>query len=301
MSPQQDPLSLSSTSISSVVSVMPRSTSLSAGIPFARKRLQQDQTSTLLAVFQHRTHPSKEERALLSAQLGMEMKAVSAWFQNKRRGLKKKNLAWRRASLPIIRSENLPSHSRQGAGLSLDCIASLRERRTAPHIPSVPGDPLRPPLASRLNMARSVKLADKPDADLWEHIPSSPPAPPSSPAAESVRLSVLPARSRTMRSLEWACAKARAGGNVQEDMDMDMDCDVPPLILDVAPRDTEMDEDTDVEDFEAITPDASAAQIQLTPSPSPVHTSKKKKKGSAPPEADMEAAMALLGFMGRSA
>lgn len=47
--------------------------------------------------------------------------------------------------------------------------------------------------------------------DLWQLIPSSPLQPPSSPAAEKDRFLTLPEKAYSRRSLEYACANARAG------------------------------------------------------------------------------------------
>ena len=112
-----------------------------------------------------------------------------------------------------------------------------------------------------------------------------------------MRLSALPRRTKSLRSLEWACAKARGNKKLHPDALDEEDYDVPMLMLDGAHRGADVDEeDTETEEFEAITPDVSAAQLVPLRSQSPLAA--KHKIDIAPPQ-DMEAAMALLGFMGR--
>ena len=112
-----------------------------------------------------------------------------------------------------------------------------------------------------------------------------------------MRLSALPRRTKSLRSLEWACAKARGSKQLHPDVLDEEDYDVPTLVLDGEHRGADMDEDdTEPEEFEAITPDVSAAQLDPLHNQSPLAT--KHQNDIAPPQ-DMEAAMALLGFMGR--
>lgn len=181
----------------------------------------------------------------------------------------------------------------QGSGISLDSIASSRE------LPGncLGGIPERPPLTPRrINMKKIVVSPTKPMVNLWEHIPSSPPAPPSSPSADSLRFATLPTHSKKTRSLEWACAKARAERN-PKDQDADNDFDVPMLILDGAAKHPDTDaggDDTETEEYEAITPDVSAVQLTTPQSPVGVHM-----KNEVHPAEDVEAAIALLGFMSK--
>ncbi|GBE77761.1 predicted protein [Sparassis crispa] len=297
MSPAQRTPSPSSTMLSVASSAAPNPAKTPAEIPFVRKRLLHEQTTVLLTVFGEKTHPSREERAILAAELGMQLKTVSAWFQNRRRSIKKKSLTWSRRSMqenrrPAAAASRIKT-STQGPAISLDCIASARERPA--HPPSNFGA-MRPPLTPhRLNTANIFSLPSRQSTALWEHIPSSPPALPSSPMAESARFSVLGIHSKTARSLEWACAKARAAGTQG-------DGDVPMLDLDRA-SDTvtgggDDDSDTETEDFEVITPDASA--IQLFPMVSSPGAARRKVQAT-PPAEEMEAAMALLDFMGNGA
>lgn len=157
--------------------------------------------------------------------------------------------------------------------------------------------PARPPLTPRRNNTlRYFSTPTTLSSNLWDHIPSSPPAPPSSPGADSIRLASLPKQSKRLRSLEWACAKARVG-KIQEELE-DEESDIPMLVLDCEGKDTDTDvggEETETEEYEAVTPDVSAVQL-TTPQSSPGVLN--HKMDDAAPSQDMEAAMALLGFMG---
>lgn len=205
--------------------------------------------------------------------------------------MRKKALAWRnrweQENPPVInghyRRTYDPITSR--TNLSLDCIATARER---------PSPRPRDPLSNR---SLKQTLPRKPD-NLWEHIPSSPIMPPSSPATERIRLSALPGRSKSKRSLEWACLNARVGrrsrNTIQEEDEDDLD--IPMLIRDTESADAE-GEETEVD--EAVTPDISSHSLSVpTDMPSPTASKTKKNANSNAPEEEMEAAIALLGFMG---
>lgn len=51
-------------------------------IPFVRRRLPRDQAVALLAVFEVKTHPTKEEREALSHELGMSVEHYFLFFWN---------------------------------------------------------------------------------------------------------------------------------------------------------------------------------------------------------------------------
>jgi hypothetical protein len=142
--------------------------------------------------------------------------------------------------------------------------------------------------------------------ELWEHMPSSPIAPPSSPSAESVRLSAFPSRFKTKTSLEWACAKARAD-KLKGDDDLFNITEVDHR--DGGCEEMETDYETDTEVEEAVTPDSST---HLSPGFEFSYEHKHNivlpqgKENIDPnlfpeyhPSEDVEAAMVLLGFMGR--
>jgi hypothetical protein len=185
--------------------------------------------------------------------------------------------------------------------ISLDSIAGLHEK---PAGPTVAINSQRPPLTPHKTNRRSYSSTEK--TDLWEHMPSSPIAPPSSPGAESFRFSALPFPSLTKKSLEWACAKARAGKQGEDDELLD--------IAEVDQREDshemETDDETETEVDEAVTPDSSA---DLSPGFDISYKHKQHvvlpggKENVDPnffpeyhPSEDVEAAMVLLGFMGRS-
>lgn len=301
--------------------------------PSTRRRLTQSQTHALVTVFDFKTHPSREERALLAAELGMcayirvllraralmlivhrELKAVNAWFQNKRRSLKKTwsgTSGWSKGSLPenkhvrpVGGPKTLPPSD---SALSLDRVASSHELPYKAKSSSATRPAPCPPVTPR----RRVPANRPTKVEIWEHIPSSPPTRPSSPGLGEPLLAMEPCTKR-FRTLEWACANARAGRRATIRAKAAAarpppkgNDDVPMLVLDGPPRgkspspsdDTETSEDD--EDDEAITPNVST---ELLPSfllpDAPVGPTKGKKAGQGE---DMEAAMALLGFMGPAA
>ncbi|KAH9857984.1 hypothetical protein C2E23DRAFT_802217 [Lenzites betulinus] len=291
MSPPPSP-TISSCSLDTIQTAPPR---LAFGQPSTRKRLAPAQTSVLVSVFEVKTHPTREERALLAAELSMELKAVNAWFQNKRRTLKKScsGCGWSKGSLPenkhVRPAKGLKKLPRSESPISLERVVSSHELPYKPKPLYAPRAPTTPRRRAGVGVSKQI----------WEYLPSSPPTQPSSPGNAEPVLS-LASRSQRARSLEWACAKARVERKTStrvadSDEDEDEDEDVPMLVLDrisVEKRSLRGHESTDSEDEEeAITPNVST---ELLPPfvVSPDRTEKELGKN-----VDMEAAMALLRFM----
>lgn len=240
-----------------------------------------------------------------------ELKAVNAWFQNKRRSLKKtwsSTCGWSKGSLPENKHVRPPGGLRalptRDSAVSLDRVASLHELPFKRKATTTKCPPPRVPITPRrrATTAQTTK-------DIWELLPSSPPTRPSSPTHSEPLLALEPCAKRP-RSLEWACAKARAErkacirSKTASVTDSEEDSDVPMLVLDGHPREkgnSSGDDDTesDEEDEEAITPNVSTELLppfilsgdgdegQGIRSENPV-------KGK---DMDMEAAIVLLGFM----
>ncbi|KAI0095081.1 hypothetical protein BDY19DRAFT_902108 [Irpex rosettiformis] len=291
---------------------------VSPSIPFVRRRMSGEQVQALHKLYETKSHPSKQQRADLARELNLELKVVNVWFQNKRRSMKKKSIAWNRAT--ALMSENAfgmgksrfstlanPSKQksliRRDSSLSLDSIAASREKKEALTYP-------RPPFTPRKNTLRNTTtfnpqwmqnkdaIDDKPY--LWDLLPSSPQLPPSSPTKETDLLSALPPQSKTMKSLEWACAKDRVGRRkktqqVLYDVGEEDDPDIPELVLDSVGGD-----DTDIDD-DMITPDNSMSMSFL---PRRQRTSSLDSKtsisGEDTPDEDVEAAIVLLKFKVRN-
>jgi len=213
--------------------------------------------------------------------------------------VKKQTSAWKPATrMPATKvwSRSSSSSLNSRSSVSLDSVAGAHERPdTAPRTPKR----LRPMPTPAQARPQSI----------WELIPSSPHAPPSSPAAESVRLAALPATSKTMRSLEWACAKDRAGRKKRRRRHGASNIfDVPPLPSLNLSSARENTEASDTEMEEAITPDTS---VELAHFQTPVRkrcglegeewgSEGEGRKENKPPHSEVEAAMALLGFKVRS-
>ncbi|KAK0465967.1 homeodomain transcription factor [Desarmillaria tabescens] len=161
-----------------------------------RKRFTSVQLMMLENLFHQTSHPSREQRDGVAKAGAMELKSVTIWFQNKRQMERKGSL--NNIPSPIDAAEDVapvtkpkpkskpkPYASQLAARPSLDHIASRSERHHAPSTPS---------------------RKQNRDASLWDNMPSSPPAPPTSPPEkEYVAFGKLTRR----HTLEWACARRR--------------------------------------------------------------------------------------------
>ncbi|KIJ66274.1 hypothetical protein HYDPIDRAFT_109268 [Hydnomerulius pinastri MD-312] len=266
-------------------------------VPYVGRRNTPAQLHALQQYFETTPHPTREERQALANDLGMELKSVTNWFQNRRQTARRKSLSW---------SENKPmkahpsphcyprkassKSSLKRSSISLDRIAALSERQSLTSQSTTLRTPLTP---CKVN----VKKENPPSpSELWKYMPSSPIAPQSSPGPEEARMAILPSRAKTFRSLEWACLKARRGKWVEDDGD-----ELPTLSTFDHGGDTG-DEGTETEVDEAITPDSS---VNLSPYSRDASSRLRVKQEddpfplvlkAAPQSEDVEAAMTLLGF-----
>lgn len=249
-----------------------------------------------------------------------ELKAVNVWYQNKRRSAKKQSMVWKPEPSPS-QASSMTSLSRSNSvslidrrSISLDSIAEARQRPT----------PNTPPKRVRRTTIPVERPSDS--QELWQLMQSSPNAPPSSPGIDSLLMSSLPATSKTKRSLEWACAQARAGRKKRKRRHGAHDIrDVPPLrsLHLEAVKESEDASMSDTEVEELVTPNSSMDLPQLrTPVRLPVRRlqedwdfdedddveSRKENvgvdecDGAAPSKKkkDVEAAITLLDFKVRS-
>lgn len=193
------------------------------------------------------------------------------------------------------------------SGLSLDHVASLLERRSNSPVHSRPSSLIPLPLTPQKRRTISA-------SELVSHMPSSPPEPPSSPFAGKSRTSADPtAQIKPVKSLEWACARARVQRRDKENRPLTKRAvhwrsepskgsrsratSAPELgRLD---NEEEMDDgsETEVEPDEALTPVRTKSMSTVrTRSFTQDHQEEGMRKNSGT-GADMEAAMMLLGFM----
>ncbi|QRW15431.1 homeobox domain protein [Ceratobasidium sp. AG-Ba] len=70
----------------------------------SRKRVTPHQLKHLERVFASETHPSRGSREELARDLGMELKSVTIWFQNKRQSIKRNILSGAAPSRPSLSS-----------------------------------------------------------------------------------------------------------------------------------------------------------------------------------------------------
>ncbi|KAI0068097.1 homeobox-domain-containing protein [Artomyces pyxidatus] len=277
----------------------------SCEVPYTRRRATDAQLKTLRAIFEAKPYPSREERNHLALEIGMDYKAITVWFQNKRQSEKRK--AWTKNSRAKKREEarqavDVAKPPPLTSALSLDRIATLSERPSIdPSAHDYPASTsTRPPPSPRRESMRMQPSTPTARSELWRHMLSSPPEPPSPPSADRRRLSLVPTKGRPMKSLEWACAKAREGRRYvrgkENSARWDRGRNAPAVGSDVDELDS--DSDTETEADEALTPSLSFSSVQSDTQDEDVRDKRHVKSlrtGSESKE-DVDAAMLLLGL-----
>lgn len=86
------PVSSTYTSSTQMVVTLDGAPSLRPSVK-SRKRVTPHQLKQLERVFASETHPSRGSREELARELGMELKSVTIWFQNKRQSIKRSVLS----------------------------------------------------------------------------------------------------------------------------------------------------------------------------------------------------------------
>ncbi|KAF8216170.1 hypothetical protein K438DRAFT_1926532 [Mycena galopus ATCC 62051] len=239
-----------------------------------RPRFTNAQVVVLEQLFHNNTHPTLEERQIVAINTDMEVNAVTSWFQSKRKATSRhrpihtRNITIKDSTNTHRRPKSSSSASSRSSSKtsastsasirpSLDCVASRSELH---------GPPPRTP--SRRHNSHTP---------LWANMASSPIAPPSSPFARDY---VEFGRGQRTCTLEWACARSRLTAKDEES--------VPELLLDV-------EDDTDVEHVEAVTPPRSCDSSWS----GTVQEKRAVPKGEEHDEETMKAAMVLCDLMNR--
>ncbi|KAH7886103.1 hypothetical protein F5I97DRAFT_1202517 [Phlebopus sp. FC_14] len=270
-------------------------------VPYVRRRNTPYQLKVLQQYFDVNSHPTRDQRQTLANDLGMELKSVTNWFQNRRQTAKRKSLAWNENSnspkTRPVRSSPYRSPCKKTllkrSAISLDRIAELSER---PNIPSQTTEVPRTPLTPRtINVGKNSTTPRSP-LNLWKYIPSSPIVPQSSPSQEEERMAILPSQAKTFRSLEWACLKARRDKRFDDDRD-----ELPSLpSLDHGVHFEGERTETEFDDL--VAPNTSDNVARRAPH-CEVHSGTRAAAqnnslvvSKSPQSEDVEAAMTLLGF-----
>ncbi|TDL28125.1 hypothetical protein BD410DRAFT_894227 [Rickenella mellea] len=292
-----------------------------------RKRMTPAQILSLQRLFDQKSHPSKEERVALALEIGINLKTVSIWFQNRRQSVKRSTSLGqlqRTSSMALRRTRSqtasatfeAPPRRKLTSHMTLDQIASFTELPA----PLAKLANTRTPFTLRnintTKIAPSGCYPGSPTTDrkegLWNHMPSSPLGPPSSPALDRTRILALPTNSKSFRSLEWACAKARGVKRFDEFEETDGVVQDRENIAaggkssdrSMSERCTDFDTDSD-EEMEAITPDITSASLPIF-NAKPVFGTRDDSKGQSQRvrhasshrrSVDMDAAMGLLDLM----
>ncbi|KAH9997729.1 homeobox domain-containing protein [Russula compacta] len=176
---------------------------LPAQISNSRKRPSLAQLQRLQTAFDTSRYITKEERNALAHELGLDVKFITVWFQNRRQSDKRK--AWTKRD----RAKKKENSCQQidtvflKSTISLDQIASRKERvqRPAPLDNDKGCAVLSPKKLGNLLEPQTPTQSKK--NTLWAHMPSSPPEAPSSPPSDALQFLHAPSL--------WACANARVG------------------------------------------------------------------------------------------
>ncbi|KAH0838033.1 hypothetical protein J3R83DRAFT_6273 [Lanmaoa asiatica] len=205
----------------------------------ARHRLSTAELARLEDVFRQETHPSRQRKKDLAAELGMDYKTVTIWFQNKRQtskrgqppveGLDRSKLGRARAD-SCLRSVSSPSHNttldasevdltansseRKGSGDGLNTITSMAIIKIKPLLDSLNALTSRP-----REHSESTEVAEDEEPNIKDIDPYRPQTLSENPialAAELNRHDQIAEQEQTkeksvkwkrIRTLEWACER----------------------------------------------------------------------------------------------
>jgi len=230
---------------------------------------------------------------LMRLLLPRDLKAVTIWFQNKRQTTKrpqrsaKENVIPEYKPIPMRKSKSFPLVASRPARrtVSLDHFADRYQQ------PGFSPSANAPPLTPRGTNVHAPPSAKVNKSDIWKHMLSSPIAP-VSPTADVSRFSLLPPRSKSMRSLEWACAKDRAATKRHEEL--------VPFRISRPNRRGRVTDHVENKDTDARETIPSRTSADILPPIALVAGSYRGPAGiNAHPSEEVEAAMGLLGLMSR--
>jgi len=267
----------------------------------ARKRPSLPQLQRLQTVFDASHYITKEERNSLAQELGLDIKFITVWFQNRRQSDKRKIWTKKDRARKKENACQWIGTDLVKPAISLDQIASRMERVQRPVHPSKPHAVLSPQKLENLVEPQTPKQS-KLDT-LWAHMPSSPPEAPSSPPSDAFQLLNAPCLVKSGKSLEWACANARVGSRHRVRKDKRFRPIKPRALTPFRPlaapkRELEGNSDNELEDedVEISTPSSSQSQNDAA-SGTTAETEVRPSQRGAKSTEDVEAAMVLLQFL----
>ncbi|KAG8863083.1 hypothetical protein FRB96_009263 [Tulasnella sp. 330] len=174
--------------------------------PKTRKRITKEQLDMLEDLFRTNSHPSREERQMIAARTGMELRSVTIWLQNKRQLIKKNATKDSPSGTPAPSLPSRPSTPAVSARNSNPSDAASSRTLTPPATSET--DTIPPTkLGNHPSLERVASLSEHPtparditikieldsakEEPIWKHMPSSPPGSPPRPVP-----SKLPNRSK---------------------------------------------------------------------------------------------------------
>ncbi|KAH9982819.1 hypothetical protein BGW80DRAFT_1162132 [Lactifluus volemus] len=261
-----------------------------------RKRPSVAQLQRLQTVFDTSRYITKEQRHTLAREIGLDIKFITVWFQNRRQSDKRK--AWTRrdrAKKKENSCQRIDTVHLQPA-ISLDQIASRLERVQRPVLTDKP----RPVLSPRRpeNVVEPKTPTQSKLKALWTHMPSSPPDAPSSPPSSNFQFLNVSCPVKSGKSLEWACANARMGSKHRQRRDNEIRVVRPQSTSPRAAPEKEPESDEDHNhDVEVSTPSSSQGHDNRTSRGETAASDSPPRGLSGKSTEDVEAAMVLLQFL----
>ncbi|KAG2156629.1 uncharacterized protein EDB93DRAFT_1310751 [Suillus bovinus] len=177
-----------------------------------RHRMSPTQLMHLESLYQKDTHPSRHRKNQLAEELGVDLKTVTIWFQNKRQFAKRSQPSAPGCSPLQIR--NAVSQTQDHQPVILPSVCSEKSRTTPfpqEQESDVNGLPkILPQALHEKDQARPTVASKTSTQELWQHLPSSPTAPSLDPDRGSEVLSATrdeqdARHSKRGLTLEWAC------------------------------------------------------------------------------------------------
>ncbi|KAH9937269.1 uncharacterized protein B0H18DRAFT_1113126 [Fomitopsis serialis] len=149
-----------------------------------RFRITQQQLERLEALYKQNTHPSRQIKQSLANDVGLPLKNITIWFQNKRQTIRRRSARF----AENVEPERAPGPSSNDCGPSTRILLGLTPEPAIPAKDSPSATKERPikeraatptptPISAATYAAPGPRLGQVYMQDLWAYLPSSPPTP----------------------------------------------------------------------------------------------------------------------------